>query len=877
MSIADYLKQSELALAAYADLSPGIPVRDALVQGGSGMSFEQATRFSTQWTVVAQYNHTSEQYPVYDEVTGDLLRYDTTTNGLSVTVFQDNATGQKYLAIRGTDDMYDAATDLVSVGILGSTRFQAQYQSLRLKVQEWIGNGTLPAQFTVTGHSLGGFLATGLASEYAANVSHAYLYNSPGIGGIATATEIGQRLLSALNITASLPGPDRFSNIRADAGISPIAGLGLPVSPPINIAIENQFLSDVPNPPAARNHSQQTLTDALAVYAVYSALAPSLNEAQIAQLLKSASATNKGTLEGALDALRKTLLGANVTATAEGNRESLYANLYALQSSAEYRALQGSAAIRLTAVQSRGELVTKAKSDFGAFLAVKYLLPVAIEGAAGILSGVHGNLYTQWQADQAKRVVGGIDLDFTDEYLTDRATFLTWKNKLALEDADVSTTAYSKGGATDQWFRDNATNLTINLGSGGAPATKRRFIFDGDTGNTLSGGSKSDRLYGGGGDDVLYGFDQNDYLEGNAGDDQLQGSDGDDILVGGAGIDILEGGENNDTLIGGRGDDILNGGAGEDTYVINTGDGHDRIEDSGRNYIKYNGKVIAGSFVQSTPGGAYRFLGDDGWSMQFNSPGVLTLDENTSLTFDNFTSADAFEEANFGIDLIDAPAPVDYTRVIQGDREWQVFHAPAELEEGSSPLPSGGPLLPGDEWIVTLNHPVNPQNPAWANWRIEQSDAVLVDQYDYLGWTVKAYRLTSATWAYNQIDELGNYLTTEQVAAASDRLTGSAENDRILAGEGDDEVQAKAGADRVELGNGDDHAEGGEGSDTLVGGAGQDALFGDEGNEGDDAIIGGAGDNNYVQSSIDEQARESQSPEYGECAAANDCAWRFSA
>ena len=179
--------------------------------------------------------------------------------------------------------------------------------------------------------------------------------------------------------------------------------------------------------------------------------------------------------------------------------------------------------------------------------------------------------------------------------------------------------------------------------------------------------------------------------------------------------------------------------------------------------------------------------------------------------------------------------------------------------------------------MVTLNHPVNPQNPAWANWRIEQADAVLVDQYDYLGWTVQAYRLTSATWAYNQIDALGNLVTTDQVATSPDRLYGSEDNDLVLSGEGDDEVQAKAGADRVELGNGDDHAEGGEGSDTLVGGAGQDVLFGDEGNEGDDAIIGGAGDNNYVQSSIDEQARESQSPEYGECAAANDCAWRISA
>jgi hypothetical protein len=192
-AISDYFKQSELALAAYAQLSSGI-TGDSYISAlqEAGMSPIQAQRFSQQWTVLAQYNHTSDPYPVYDENTGELLRYDTTTNGLSVTVFQDSA-GQKYLAIRSTDDLYDLGTDLVSAAILGSTRFQAQYQSLKLKVQEWMANGTLPNQFTVTGHSLGGFLATGLASEFAANVTHAYLYNAPVVGSVA-ATEIGQRL-----------------------------------------------------------------------------------------------------------------------------------------------------------------------------------------------------------------------------------------------------------------------------------------------------------------------------------------------------------------------------------------------------------------------------------------------------------------------------------------------------------------------------------------------------------------------------------------------------------------------------------------------------------------------------------------------------------
>ncbi|MGN2393271.1 hypothetical protein, partial [Pelomicrobium sp. G1] len=58
-TIADYLKQAELALAAYAEnLYPGIPLDNfltALESGGKGMSPTQAARFASRWRVVDQY------------------------------------------------------------------------------------------------------------------------------------------------------------------------------------------------------------------------------------------------------------------------------------------------------------------------------------------------------------------------------------------------------------------------------------------------------------------------------------------------------------------------------------------------------------------------------------------------------------------------------------------------------------------------------------------------------------------------------------------------------------------------------------------------------------------------------------------------------
>ena len=185
--------------------------------------------------------------------------------------------------------------------------------------------------------------------------------------------------------------------------------------------------------------------------------------------------------------------------------------------------------MRLTATQSRDELVTKAKSDFGDFLAVKYLLPVAIEGAVSQLSTVHADLYNQWQVDQTKRAAGTVDLTFTNEYLADRAAFLTWKNKLATEDFDGTTGAYSK--APDAYFKDLGSNLLINLGSGGSLTDKPRDIFGADQASgateNLAGGSKADRLYGGGGMDILNGDAGDDYLEGNSGDTNIRHANGD--------------------------------------------------------------------------------------------------------------------------------------------------------------------------------------------------------------------------------------------------------------------------------------------------------------------------------------------------------------
>ena len=169
----------------------------------AGMTELQANKFAATWTVVSQYTDSS--------------------TGLSATVFEDKATGQRYLAIRGTepnDFLRDIIINdgIIAIGYLPDAL--PQYSALKAQVNTWLGNGTLSNNFTVSGHSLGGYLATALTADFSANITKTYLYNAPGLNGVLGA--VTAAILEVFGITAPIDAT-KVINIKADAGISPIA------------------------------------------------------------------------------------------------------------------------------------------------------------------------------------------------------------------------------------------------------------------------------------------------------------------------------------------------------------------------------------------------------------------------------------------------------------------------------------------------------------------------------------------------------------------------------------------------------------------------------------------------------------------------------
>lgn len=310
-------KQAEFALAAYANLSNGEPNQAQLRE--AGMATLQATHFASRYTVLTQYNDTG--------------------SSLSATVFKDTA-GHLTLAIRGTAELAAYPGDLLptdkDIALNGAGYDQivalwnwwqrashaegtqvSQYRLTttpgNLAQATYIGNGNwleaLPqiaasgelalalaadpdTRIAITGHSLGGHLAMAFGALFPNRVDAITVFNAPGFLN----TSANQTFFSLLG--GAVPSGALTTNVIADeAGIgfvpwSGIAGLHNRPGIAIDIPIESQWKSDESAPPAAKNHSQQTLTDALAVLALLVKLDTNFTTTTFKEILAASASGN---------------------------------------------------------------------------------------------------------------------------------------------------------------------------------------------------------------------------------------------------------------------------------------------------------------------------------------------------------------------------------------------------------------------------------------------------------------------------------------------------------------------------------------------------------------------------------------------------------
>jgi pimeloyl-ACP methyl ester carboxylesterase len=133
-------------------------------------------------------------------------------------------TGELTVTVRGTElEVGDILADVIlASGVLA--RLNPQYIALKTQMDKWMQDPSIldKQSFTVTGHSLGGYLAEAINQTYPNEVTTAYLYNTPGSSGL-----VGNilNLVSGL-FTRSAPGDNNVYNVKGSEGLSLIAGLG---------------------------------------------------------------------------------------------------------------------------------------------------------------------------------------------------------------------------------------------------------------------------------------------------------------------------------------------------------------------------------------------------------------------------------------------------------------------------------------------------------------------------------------------------------------------------------------------------------------------------------------------------------------------------
>jgi Ca2+-binding RTX toxin-like protein len=780
--ISELSVQAELSLAAYANLTKGVPSQAELRK--AGMSQTQAEHFAAEWSVVDQSTDSA--------------------SGFSATVFEKG--GQRYLAIRGTEpsDVLDfiADADLGTSGAaakqivalynyvqrLTGTKGQAVSQ-LEWNGQNYVLNNAsgavgildtpLSGTLTVAGHSLGGHLAIAFGRLFPQLTGQIDTYNAPGfMDGIAAG--FFARIDSALGRSSSSFQEAKTTNVYG-SGLNVIAGYADDHGMPQEIFLEEN------------SHSIVKLSDSLALYATFSKLSPVLTQSAIKDILNTSSNTALNSLESALDALCTLLIDGGIATdtgkqTPPENRDVFYKNLYELQNNGNYTALKGSAGITFL---SGSGLADHAKTDFGSFLALDYLLPFTLAGADSALISIRQSLYDAWHADQsltpAQKAAG--EGNYSGSWYNDRAQFLAGIVEARLNDTGSGNQLRVDTLNTDPiYFEDKASGLSLQQQNTATSSTAGpKYLFGGSSNDTLVGGAGADHLYGGAGSDTL---------------------------SGGEGADYLEGGSDDDILDGGAGNDMLVGGSGKDTYRITSGNETDTVLDAdGTGTIVLNGNTLTGG--EWAAANQWRDGYGNSYSLIDAGAGKQDLLINAGA---GSTLVKAYQSGQLGITLKGEVAPTPFAQsgngiTVTGDR------APYQM--------------PWNYWLWV-------NNPAWpylfdGNGNMVRT-AVPMPFYADKVFDTAGDDTIYAGDGLNVINAYSGGNNQIVTGLNDDYILGGAGRDRVFSGGVTDTIDVGAGDDIVYGESGRDVIQGGLGNDFLSGGADGDAI---DGGQGDDQIYGG--------------------------------------
>lgn len=516
--------------------------------------------------------------------------------GFQATLYQDTKTGEKILAIRGTDAevSFNGLDDINNDILLTLFGGNAQLNDLERYYEELINNGFLSPneKITVAGHSLGGFLTQYFSVVHNDIVDNAYTFNAPGLGGII-------ENLSGIIVGENLKNIGNITNIIAKDGLSATNILGTHAGEEVKVSGDSHAIKDLTQ---ILYFYDMAVSNGASENAVTNYLSGFYN-AQNSLLIGSVANIVQGTISK-IDEIVRGNSNPNadiieICNAYETNNVKFRLDLIAPTSS-------------VTSIFSGSNLTTPA------LYALVNLNPF-------IVSNINSNAYSELEKYKD---------EFSENYIKDKAKMfeavLEYPNKKPVNfsyfDIKTKKELYGNYAGNDVVF---GTNLDETI------QTRSSF---------------NNRIYALAGNDSIEGGKYNNYIEAGSGNDtiDLRDSKGENVVYGGVNNGKDNDDDGNDIIYGGKGKDIMYGGSGFDSYYAGNGD---TIEDDEKGqgfvYFNSNSPLTGGTYDKDKGcyvGGIYEY--------HLNGKTLIVKDttKDESITINNYHK----DKKSLGIDLIKA-------------------------------------------------------------------------------------------------------------------------------------------------------------------------------------------------------------------------------
>ena len=534
--------------------------------------------------------------------------------GFQATLYQDTKTGEKILAIRGTDAevSFNGLDDINNDILLTLFGGNAQLNDLERYYEELIDNGFLSPneKITVAGHSLGGFLTQYFSVVHNDIVDNAYTFNAPGLGGIA-------ENLSGMIVGKNLKNIGNITNVIAKDGLSATNILGTHAGEEVKVSGDSHGIKDLTqilyfyDMAISNGVSENAVTNYLSGFyntpnSLFSGSVASIAQSTISQIEKIVNGAG-----GANDIIE-------ICNAYENNGVKFNLDLISPNSS-------------VTSFFSGSNLSTPS------LYALVNLNPF-------IVSGVDSSAYSELEkfkdeysgnyvSDKAKMLEALLGKSNSSAYYSDLQTGKIYHSETIVDDATTDEYIVANKGF---FFGTNSNDIiTGKLGENFIDIRKENFIYTlaGDDRITLSSGSNY--IEAGSGSDYidLSGIkdtNSTNTIYADLKDSKDDKDSGDDIIIGSAGKDTMYGGSGNDKYYAGNGDTIEDDDKGEGSVYFNS-----------------NSPLTGGTYDKDKAcyvGGIYEY------HLNGNTLIVTDTAKNESITINNYSKKDK----SLGIDLIEA-------------------------------------------------------------------------------------------------------------------------------------------------------------------------------------------------------------------------------